>query len=274
MAYDDLYLALIAHRINSDFAQPRLRAVLGQRSRLDITKQRQAPSEPEFNPLQGHNARHWMISMGQVQGQNILEVEHRQAYHDLIDPSMGYRFGTQLMFLQGKAQLREEQLKLEQFTLMSVNSYNPINPFKTPISWGMALGWQQESLSHGQFSSEQQHGVVSANAQVGYSLADLEHKHLCYAQVKGYLQAGQVIDDGWRVGAAPTVGCLNRWSDKVQSVVQAEIPYWLEQEQWNLRLNTQLQYAFNPQHTVRVQWQYQQQQQDWTKATLGYMWFF
>lgn len=275
MAYDDLYLALIGKKIDEKFAQPRIRFILGQRSRIDVAKQRQLPRQPKFNPLEGHHARQLGVGVGQIQQQDVLDIEYRQAYHDLADPQTGYRFGTQLVFLQGKAQLRQDHLKLEQLTLMSVNSFNPINPFKTPLSWGMAVGWQQESVLDGQFNPSQQHGVMNFNAQAGYSIGDSDQKNLCYGQLKGYLQVGKEIQDHWRAAPAPTFGCLNRWTEQIHSVVQVEVPYWLEQNQWNPRLNTQWQYAINPQNSLRINWQYQQQNhQDWNKWTIGYATFF
>lgn len=275
MAYDDLYLAFISRRVNKEFAQPRLRALLAERSRLDIAKQRQAPEQPKFNPVEGHHSRTLVASLGQVQDQDILELEHRQAYHDLIDPQSGQRFGTQLIFLQGKAQIREDQLKLEHVKLMSVNSLNPINPFKTPLSWGMQIGWQQEAIHEGEFNAQKQHGVLNLNAQAGYSLATVNHGMLCYAQLQGIVQAGKALDKGWRIAPAPTFGCLNQWSENVNSTVQIEVPYWLDQEQWNLRVNTQWQYAFNPNNALRLNWQYQQQNSsDWHKFGLGFAHYF
>ncbi len=56
------------------------------------------------------------------------------------------------MFWNGSIEYREDMLKLSHFDFLSVNSYNPITPFKTPLSWGFNLGWQQASVDQGQFS--------------------------------------------------------------------------------------------------------------------------
>lgn len=158
---------------------------------------------------------------------------------------------------------------------MSVNSFNPINPFKTPISWGGSFSWQQEALDQGKFSEDHQHGVLSANGQAGYSIASANLNHLCYAQMQGILQFGKALDDGWRAAPAPTFGCLSQWSSKINSVNQVEVPFWLDQNQWNLRLNSQWQYALSHQNAVRLNWQYQQQEhQNWQKFSLGFSHFF
>ncbi|MCU4360025.1 MULTISPECIES: DUF4105 domain-containing protein [Acinetobacter] len=275
MAYDDLYLQFIGRKVEESIAQPQLRQLLALRSQIDLDKQRQEPKRPTKEPTQGHNARNLSVKAGEVQGDKFIELGHRQAYHDLIDPQGGYRAGTQLLFLNGNAQWRDDHLKLERLDLLEVNSYNPIQPFKTPLSWGFNLSWRQEAINDGNFSEDKQHGVASFNAQVGYSLADYGRKHICYGQVQTYVQTGSNLDKGWRVGMGPTLGCMNQWFERFNSVVQIELPYWQDQNQWNLRVNTQWQYVINRNNAVRLNWDYEQQnQQDWMKSSLGYVWFF
>lgn len=275
MAYDDLYLQFISRKIEESVAQPQLRQLLALRSQIDLDKQRQEPKRPAKEPTQGHNARNFSVKAGEVQDDKFIELGHRQAYHDLIDPQGGYRAGTQLLFLNGNAQWRNDHLKLERLDLLEVNSYNPIQPFKTPLSWGFNLGWRQEAIHDGSFSEDKQHGVASFIAQVGYSLADYERKHICYGQVQTYAQTGSNLDKGWRVGVGPTLGCMNQWFERFNSVVQIELPYWEDQNQWNLRVNTQWQYVINHNNAVRLNWDYEQQNhQDWMKSSLGYIWFF
>ncbi|EPL6610061.1 DUF4105 domain-containing protein, partial [Acinetobacter baumannii] len=271
MAYDDLYLQFIGRKVEESFAQPQLRQLLALRSQIDLDKQRQEPKRPSTEPTQGHNARNVSLKLGEVQGDKFIEIGHRQAYHDLIDPQGGYRAGTQLLFLNGNAQWRDDHLKLEHLDLLEVNSYNPIQPFKTPLTWGFNLGWRQEAVHDGVYNDEKQHGVASFNAQVGYSLADYERKYICYGQVQTYVQAGSNLDKGWRVGVGPTLGCMNQWLEKFNTVVQVELPYWEDQNQWNLRLNTQWQYAINSNNAIRFNWDYEKQNHlDWMKSSLGY----
>ena len=276
MAYDDLYLQFVARKVDVSFAQPNLRELLTLRSAIDLDKQRQAPERPRMDPTQSHDARNFSLKAGQVQGDNFIELSHRQAYHDLIDPQGGYRVGTQLLFWDGAIQVRDDELKLEHFDFLTVNSYNPITAFKTPLTWGFNLGWQQEALtSSGQFSPDDQHGVVSLKTQMGYSYADAKRENLCYAQMQTYLQGGKSLDKGWRIGLGPTLGCQNIWTERINSIVQVELPYWEDAHAWQLRLNSQLQYAFNTQNAVRVAWEYQSQDhQDWNKFSLGYVRFF
>ena len=276
MAYDDLYLQFIGRKVEPVFAQPRLRQLLSMRSEIDLEKQRQQPQRPKMDPTQAHDARHFSLTMGKVQGEKFVELGHRQAYHDLIDPQGGFRTGTQLLFWDGSIQYRDDELKLEHFDVLSVNSYNPITPFKMPLSWGFNFGWKQEALEqNGQFSEQEQHGIANLQVQMGYSYANPAREHLCYMQLQNHIQAGKALDQGWRVGMGPTIGCQNIWSDHINSLLQLELPYWGDSKQWQLKLNTQWQYVLNPQNVIRFNWQYQQQDhKDWMKTSLGYVRFF
>ncbi|WP_087546678.1 DUF4105 domain-containing protein [Acinetobacter sp. WCHA39] len=275
MAYDDLYLQYISHQVDANIAQPKLRQLLAERSQIQVEKQRQQPERPKMQPVEGHHARNFSVNVGDVQGQKFVELGHRQTYHDLIDLQGGYRTGTQLLFLDGSLQYRDDKLKLEHLDLLSVNSYNPVQPFKSPLTWGFNLGWKQEAIENGKFSEDVQHGVMNLNMQVGYSVADYDRRHLCYAQLQSHIQGGKKLDKGWRVGAGPTVGCMNVWSDNINSVVQVELPYWQDQNQWNLRVGTQLQYSLNTNHALRLNWDFEQQDhKDWNKVGLGYVLFF
>lgn len=275
MAYDHLYLLLIGRKVSAEETQPKLRQILALRSQSSQPKQRTEPKQPSLDPVNGHHARNFSATVGEVQGEKYIELGHRQAYHDLIDPQGGFRIGTQLMFWDGSIQYRDEQFKINHFDFLSVNSYNPITPFKTPLTWGFNFGWQQVSVDAGQFSETKQHGVAELKAQSGYSWANQERTHLCYVQSQMQVQGGKSLDQGWRVGLGPTLGCQNIWSERFNSLVQAELPYWEDVHQWNLKLDAELQYIVNQQNALRLGYEYQQQDdQAWNKLKLSYVFFY
>ncbi|MFW1737670.1 hypothetical protein ACG9X0_22120, partial [Acinetobacter sp. ULE_I080] len=72
-----------------------------------------------------------------------------------------------------------------------------------------------------------------------------------------------------------TLGCQNVWSDRLNSIVQVELPYWQDSSEWNLRIQSTLQYSLNRQNSLNVNWEYQQQNQlDWQKIGLGFVHYF
>ena len=276
MGYDDLYLAFTSSKELSAFAQPRLRQLLILRSQIQLDKQREDVATPAHDPSEGHYAKNLVVAMGESQGKSFVEISHRQAYHDLIDPPWGYRLGTQLKFLDGAVRYQDDQLKLKQLELLTVNSYNPISPFKKPLSWGFNLGWQQEALDqHGQFRRDSDHGVARLTTQAGYSWANPAHNILCYGQMQTNVQFSSALDLGWRIGLGPTAGCQMVWNSHLNSVTQLELPYWSDSHQWNVRLNQQVQYLIRPQHSLNLSYEYQWQNQiDWNEVKLGYRYFF
>ncbi|MQW92140.1 DUF4105 domain-containing protein [Acinetobacter wanghuae] len=275
MAYDDLYLQLNARKVDAKQAEPKLRQLLILRSQLSVDKQRAAVKIPKIDPVKSHDASQITLSTGQLQNDSFFEISSRAAYHDLMDPQGGYRIGTQLKFLDASLQYRDHELKLDHFELLAVNAYNPITAFKTPLSWGFNLGWKQEAQHQGEFSDQHQHGVFNLNTQFGFSVADADRQHLCFAQIQNHIQAGKDLDRGWRVGLGPTLGCQNIWTEKWMSVLQLHMPYWEDQHQWQFNTGAQLQYHFNHQNAVRVHWQYQQQNDlDWNKFGLSLLRYF
>ena len=276
MAYDDLYLYFTSRKVKNDFAQPRLRQLLVLRSQIDLAKQRQDVPVPAVQPHEGHHARNIYVQSGEVQGESFVALGGRAAYHDLIDPQGGYRIGTQLKFMDGAVQYRQSKFDVEHLDVLAVNSYSPVTAFKTPLSWGFNLGWQQEALdSNGKFSAAQQHGVANLNVQAGYSWANADRTQLCYAQFQTMLQGSKALDLGWRAGAGPVAGCQSVWSDHWGSTFSAALPYWQDSHEWNVRLNAQLQYQFNAQHALRLGAEYQQQAElEWKKLNFGYYYYY
>lgn len=215
------------------------------------------------------------IAASQIQNHQVLAFNLRQAYHDLIDPPFGFRLGTQFKFLDVDVQIREQQLKLAQFDILSVNSYHPISAFKMPLSWGFDLSWQQEALNQGKFSDKHQHGVANFNTQFGLSIANEQHQHLCYAQLQNHLQVGKALADDWRFALGPVFGCQQIWTDQWNSVWHIQLPYWSDLHQWQFKTNVEIQYALNAQDVVRVAYHYEQQkQQHWDMLSLKFIHFF
>ncbi|ANF81446.1 hypothetical protein A3K93_04060 [Acinetobacter sp. NCu2D-2] len=275
MAYDDLYLQLLSRKVEAKVAEPKLRQLLILRSQIDLDKQRATVSLPKVDPVDSHHARHISLGVGKVQGEDVITLGHRQAYHDLIDPQGGYRIGTQLKLLDGQLQYRDDQLKLESFNVLSVNSYNPITPFKTPLSWGFNLGWKQEAQHQGHFSETEQHGVFNLNTQFGFSAVNTELEHLCYAQIQNHLQAGKNLDKGWRVGLGPTLGCQNIWTDRINSLVQIELPYWSDRHVWQMNIGSAVQYSLNAQNSLQLSWNYQQSKhENWQQIAVNLLHYF
>ncbi|MEC7118917.1 MAG: DUF4105 domain-containing protein [Pseudomonadota bacterium] len=259
MAYDDLYLRFLARKVDKAPAQTRLRQLLVQRSQNPAPAQRQPVATPAVNPATGHDSQRIQLGIGHLQSEHHAALEWRLAYHDLLDPVGGYRAGAQMNFLRTQLLVRDDQVRLQALDLLNIDSFSPITPFATPLSWGFNLNWQQEALdADGAFDPTQQEGVGNLHGQVGYSLGD-PLQQLCYAQVQANLQAGSALMDGWRMGAGARLGCLAHLSPTLRSQINLYAPYWHDQQAWQLSADAGLQWDLNRRHALRLTGQYQRQ---------------
>ena len=275
MAYDYLYLQLLAQKVEAKTAQVYLRRFLALRSLLNIEKQRPMIERPTDEPKLGHHARRLSLTTGQVQSDIVFELGWRAAYHDLRDPIVGYRTGTQLKFMDFTLQKRDNRLKLAHFDVLSVHSYHPMSAFKTPLSWGFDLNWQQEAIGHGIYMPNKQHGVMNLSTQWGYTFADNQRHNICFMKLKTHVQAGKSLDNGWRMGLGPLFGCQLQANAAFGTTLKMQLPYWHDQQQWQLKTILELQYQKGQQHLFGLQSYFEQQNgKRWDAFKLKYSYFY
>jgi hypothetical protein len=96
------------------------------------------------NPLKTHRSKR--VSVGHryssIDKHNDILLNLRATYHNLFDSDIGLLRGTQIEFgnLILKNSYDTKSLSVDEFTLVSINSYTPMSRFFTPISWRMHLG--------------------------------------------------------------------------------------------------------------------------------------
>jgi hypothetical protein len=120
------------------------RTVLVARSELKV-KPDETPIEPFVTrPELGHRTSRIGVGTGYRQNEWFEEVNFRAAYHDLLDPEIGYAPGYQIEL--GSAALRryekQGQTRLERFTLANVVSLTPVDSLFVSPSWKVNVGMQ------------------------------------------------------------------------------------------------------------------------------------
>ncbi len=93
-----------------------------------------------FNPLYSHDSARVSLF---YDSNDRFEFEAKPAYNDIYDISDGYLQGAYIDFfdLSLKKQ-KDENLKLDRFTLLKIKSLAPQDMFFKPISWGIELGYE------------------------------------------------------------------------------------------------------------------------------------
>src|SRR5690606_28294086 len=99
-------------------------SLLQARSRLGTPSGLTPPETPSTRDDEGHPTGRASLSGGRFMDRNFVEFNLRPAYHDLQDPSPGYRTGSQLQFLNAEFRyyLDNDELQLEQFNLVDILS--------------------------------------------------------------------------------------------------------------------------------------------------------
>ncbi len=276
MAYDYLYYQFLAHEVDKGSTPPKLRNLLVKRSRYPAAE-RTTPPRPEIDPALSHNTSRFVWSAGYGQDEPYVSVDYRPAYHDLLDNDDGYRRGAAIDFL--RVQLRyyseSQQLKLQRFTFVSIDSLAPRNDFQKPLSWAFALGSQQAAVDHqGSFSTTEQHGVAFIDGGAGISSKLNTDNWLCYGFLQGQLQGGNHLDDGWRVGLGPRIGCRQQ-SSVGQLLVDVQSLYHQDSNQLLHTAKLGYQWQINTNNAIRLNTHFEQQQQrHWQSGELGWVKYF
>jgi hypothetical protein len=168
-----------------------------------------------------------------------------------------------------------QQLKLQRFTFVSIDSLAPRNDFQKPLSWAFALGSQQAAVDHqGRFSTTEQHGVAFIDGGAGISSKLNTDTWLCYGFLQAQLQGGNHLDEGWRVGLGPRIGCRQQ-SSIGQLLVDVQSLYHQDSNQLLHTVKLGYQWQINTNNAIRLNTHFEQQRQHhWQSGELGWVKYF
>lgn len=269
LAYDELYDRHVQR--DSDAEAPhRLRQLLIRRATLSTANQRPQPAQPAHDPSQGHGTARWGVGWAHSDNQDYAVVHIRPAYHDWLDNPQGYRRGARIDFLAGSLRVDEHAVKLNEFTLVGIDSLAPINALRTPKSWAVRVG-AQRALSD-QVHSRERHTswVVDGSSGLTWDVGAL-----CFGQGYSSLQGGQAWADGWQLSAGLRAGCIGevpgialRW--QVEALPQYAWPDNALRQEY--RLGTQLDLGGS--QALRLRWDHQQQHVHSQLLTLDWLHYF
>ena len=145
-AYDYIQYMAVEEDWPRDAVAPRSYQLLQARSQLHTVPAPAPVPTPKVRDDQGHETFRASLSGGQADGESILQFTLRPAYHDLLDAPEGYRNGAQLQFLRvdGRYNMSNDQLRLEQLTGVEIRSLSPRDRFFQPLSWQVGFGARRQ----------------------------------------------------------------------------------------------------------------------------------
>lgn len=122
----------------------RFLSLLRQRSQIKAHDATALPSAipDHLNPMHGHGTRRFSLSHIHQGRDHDLGFSFRPAIHDIRDRETGYRPGAGIAFLdvQARWDRRSDQLKIDSFDLLKIESLAPRNSLMNPYSWRLNVG--------------------------------------------------------------------------------------------------------------------------------------
>ncbi len=162
------------------------RASLGRGKKLSI----KTPPDP----LSSHRAVNLGVGAGVRGGEAIGFIKFRPSYHDLEDSSYGFLRGTQIEFLDMELSYSQEEVEVEEITVISIVSLAQRSEFFDSFSWRMKFGWDKNYLD------EESNFILSVGA--GFSWGNE------YAYSYATLDPLLYVADGFTTGVGGSVGLV------------------------------------------------------------------
>ncbi|MBU1657827.1 DUF4105 domain-containing protein, partial [bacterium] len=116
------------------------RAELGQGQKLNI--------EIPHNPINSHRAIKTTLSLGERNNETLGFLGIRPAYHDLEDSGYGFLRATQIEFLNLLFSYKENEVKVENATIISIVSLAQRSEFFDSFSWRTKFGWDNDYVNN------------------------------------------------------------------------------------------------------------------------------
>ena len=101
------------------------------------------------SPEKGHASARVATGYGEQNGAAYIDLRFRPAFHDLLDARPGFIDGASINVLSGQAKWFEQEndLHLENFSLVNVTSLSPISRWRIPLSWQFDFRFDRARLS-------------------------------------------------------------------------------------------------------------------------------
>ncbi len=205
------------------------RAALGSGEKLNV--------EVPQDPLDSHLAIRVSAGAGYRDNKQIGFLGIRPAHHDLEDNSYGFLRGSQIEFLNLQLSYAENNVSVEEATILSAVSLNQRSEFFDSFSWRAKAGWDRD------YMSEKANFISTAGA--GYSWGN----KIAYI----YLMADPLFYSAERIVTAMggSVGLIiDRFSYMNTNLELTRRWYDTGEEQWlaeasqNFRISQNLQLKF------------------------------
>lgn len=201
VASEELRLRYTRKKVPQPVYTKRYLEILGARSRLEAPPAAVPVQPATVSPDEGHRSMRLTLAAGVEDDREYAEVGLRAAYHDELDPGLGYLPGSQIEFVNAvlRRYAGEDEPALQRLDLVRVQSLAPRDRFFRPISWKADVGLRRDALA-----GDRDPLIAWAGAGVGGAWS-LPGRVLAYLLSEAELQAGNRAA-GWAAGGGVSGG--------------------------------------------------------------------
>ena len=167
---------------------------------------------PAIRDDEGHESERITLAYGVLDDDQYIDLELRPAYHELVDPSVGYPLGSELVFSSGALRAYHEgDVKLDHYTLIGIQSIKSRDLFFSPVSWRVGIGATRNTNSSDRRLSPNLFGRMG----YGYSLTS---NSIAYGLGGGELHVQKGLEKGYDVLGQIELGFIYRDNSNKQQM--------------------------------------------------------
>ena len=145
------YLEFLNSKKNENFNSDRALAqsILMERSKLPEVGKPPVVENLTDRPDNSHKPGRALALVGNKAGRQFYDFEIKPAYHDLLDSPEGFKDGAAIDFFNFRVrQYETENLQIQNFTVFNVESLSPWTRVFKPLSWGVKVGLDRETIAN------------------------------------------------------------------------------------------------------------------------------
>jgi len=226
------YLQLSYKREEIDRISYKIRSLRLRKARQKLDPLIELPDAPppEVRPDQDHKTSKIGFGIGQEDSTNFLELTWRPAFHDLLDRTGTYNFGTQINYLDTAIRLDQEHglVQLDKLHFINVYSLRPRSSLYKPWSFKYKIGFDRDTI----FTADVN---TYFNLNGGFGLSYKLAKPLgFYALVEATAVIDNRFDNKISFAAGPNLGFLWQVNNSWKLWLDGNIQYYDKQNNKNI----------------------------------------
>ncbi|MDH5219280.1 MAG: hypothetical protein OEX19_16370, partial [Gammaproteobacteria bacterium] len=181
------------------------RKVLLARSKIQQASFSPRIPPPSTHPDLGHRTSTLALGATRNMGNKGISLLWRPAYHDLLDPSIGFSSNSSLNFMNVDINynIDKQKLILDEVRFLEIFSVEPRDEFFKDISWHLSTGWKKQPEPGANNLSYFEGGAGHA-----YSLGKKEN-FVFYGLVEGYLGHSWELKNNIRIAPKLRLGFIS-----------------------------------------------------------------